>query len=296
MSRFSMFGHAGLLSLALLPLQLVRAADNVNLDRLPQSANTETIALATIFNFTNKVCLPSPAISAQGQQNKGLNNTGSNTGGCQRAAQLDFSTPKAGSNTYYRMQCVSQDNTEYCAHMYALYFMKDQPSPGTGHRNDWEWAMVWTARAAGGVPKITFGSHGYHKVANTLPVNEISFNADGHARFVYDQTGGTTHTMYFYPRSTNNFYNNKPVTPPIVDWYTMVGDPGVTTAKLQSMFNTYDYGKANCSFNDNNFVVNLNKARPERIPGTNKQWRAAIDASIAAGKPLTYNLATSANP
>ena len=268
-----------LLTVAMSLAASAEAAQKLN--RLLEGAPAEADSLAVLFNFTNNGCLPSPAISNTGEQNLGLNNTGGKTGQCQYASQLDFSSPALGSNTYYRKQCLIENETEYCSHMYALYFMKDQPMDGSGgHRNDWEWAMVWTTDGT-----ITHGSHSYHGDTRTEPVSKMSFGLDSHARFVYDQTGKTTHTMYFYPRNTGDFYNQDAVTPTVVDWYQMVGD-GVTNATLKDMFNTWDYGKANCSFNDNNFADELVKAIPDGYPSNSQQWKVGVQASINLGHPV----------
>ena len=248
------------------------AASNVDLDRLDEAASQDAIDLAPVFLFTRVGCLPSPAISNTGVQNGGLKASGSQTGGCQRPAQLMPTDSKSGSNTYYRKQCVAEGASNYCAHMYALYFMKDQTNQGIGgHRHEWEYSIIWTTNGA-----MTHGAHSYQ---NTVKLSEASNLTLGgannkHPIFVYDQIGKTTHAMYFYPRETNNkIYNQTPVTPTIVDWHQMKGHGQITNELLRYKFNAYDYEAARCSFNDNNFVSQITKAIPPGYPKKEK-WTA----------------------
>ncbi|RLN46232.1 hypothetical protein BBJ29_007622 [Phytophthora kernoviae] len=54
--------------------------------------------------------------------------------------------------------------------MYSWYFPKDSPSPGLGHRHDWEHAIVWIDNPEVENPKIigaaTSSHNGYEKYSS----------------------------------------------------------------------------------------------------------------------------------
>ncbi|CAM5442786.1 hypothetical protein SFUMM280S_00289 [Streptomyces fumanus] len=116
---------------------------------LPANAEAAELTYQPAFDYDTDGGYPTPAISADGTVNAGLNPTGALNGNCRDAADLD------NTNSYSRAKC---DNG-WCAYLYGLYFEKDQALPGSslgGHRHDWEharWAR--TARCSTCRPPTT---------------------------------------------------------------------------------------------------------------------------------------------
>jgi hypothetical protein len=244
-------------------------------NKLDEAAGPEAKQWAVIFDFDSDSCLSSPAISSTGVQNAGLKNSGPITGQCRESGQLD------NSNTYYRKQCIEQDESSYCVHMYALYFLKDQVVAGAdafGHRNDWEFALVWVKN--GVLTHASYSSHG--NVTTTSKANlYFDAGAENNVKIVYHKDGGSTHAFRFAKKDEKAENPEKKwVTPTLVDWYEMKGDGNITNAALRQQLNTYDYGKANCSFNDKNFPKEIGKNPPSGYP-KGSQWTAEALAGIA---------------
>lgn len=245
-----------LCSLALSGLSLPAYAHNFSkLDQaLPN--NVDAYSIAPVFDFDTDGCLPSAGISRSGEKNGGLKPTGSITGGCRSSNFLDL------SNTYHRYACINQGGDQYCAHFYALYFLKDQILDGikSGHRHDWENVAIWTKNGS-----VTHGSYSAHGSLTTKTFSELDKEGN-HIKFVYHKDGVLTHAMRF-AKSGEGAENNygRFVTPDIVSWYTMYGD-GVSNSDLRYKLNTYDYGKANVPIKDSNFLTNINEGKPSNYP------------------------------
>ncbi|MDX3309170.1 NPP1 family protein [Streptomyces sp. NPDC054884] len=135
------------------------------------------------FDYTQNSCYPATAVDANGHANGGLETTGTTAGGCH--------TDHLGqANTYVRTAC----DANWCAYMYALYFEKDQGTGGlTGHRHDWEKAVVWQKRGAETPSYVSVSQHsGFQTKAFSRT------NHDGnHVRVVYHLDGATTHDFVF---------------------------------------------------------------------------------------------------
>lgn len=221
----------------------------------------EITSLIPVFDFDSDGCLPAAGISRTGEPNGGLNPSGSITGGCRLN---DFLTT---SNTYHRNSCVNDSGNTYCAFVFALYFAKDQTIAGGvfgtvvgGHRHDWEKVVIWTINGA-----ITHGSYSAHGDLFTETVDKIP-KQNGKLKFVYHKDGISTHAMRFAGNNENaeNEYSTF-VTPPVVDWFTMIGDE-TTNAELRKVLETYDYGSAVFPNKDNRFFKELNEDKPNGYP------------------------------
>lgn len=96
-------------------------------------------------------CQPYAAVQDDGFASGGLQATGSESGGCGDGSK---------GQTVVRSQC---EDGGLCAHMYALYFPKDQgmvggvPTRGVGHRHEWENVVVWAK--GGAVEAVSFSQH-----------------------------------------------------------------------------------------------------------------------------------------
>jgi hypothetical protein len=241
--------------------------------KLPLPANDDAQALryAIGFDFLRDGCLPSAGVSVEGQPNGGIKLGGTTDGHCAWKNQLEF------SNTYYRAKCVvwtppgESSSSNYCAHMYALYFVKDQTGdgcivgPACGHRNDWEFGMVWTKDDV-----LTHATTSAHGGTETKGIAKVRHEGDK-VLMVYRKKS-STHFMSFASSG------EKPVnpscnwfTPPIVTWDLMRGNGKADNSYLKGVLNTEDYGRAITPFNDNNFVGNIRKSLPASFPPA-KLW------------------------
>ncbi len=250
-------------SLATCSLQAL-AADYPRLDQaLP--ANVSVAAIHPVFDFDGDGCLPSAGISRYGEQNGGLNPSGSITGGCRRVDFMNY------SNTLHRYACIDSAGSRYCGHFFALYMLKDQISVfGGGHRHDWEHAAVWTRD--GVVTHAGYSAHGklFNAAAASLPMQ------NGHVKIVYHKDGLGTHALRF--ASANEVAENpygQFVLPALTSWNTLRG-ASLDNAAMRSRLNTFNYGSATIPMKDSNFLGNLNTYRPAGYPAFTQ---AAIDAS-----------------
>jgi hypothetical protein len=240
------------------------AADNFpRLDEawrsIPDPAVVERIArYHPVFDFDTDSCLPSAAISRSGEQNGGLDATGSITGKCRKTDTfLDL------SNTYHRWVRAEKGGNMYELHIFALYFLKDQwGSLGGGHRHDFEEAAI---AFKNGVPISAAASgHGGYTIKLWDEIDK-----DGtHPKFVYHKDGLRTHAMRF--AKTNETAENdygRFVIPAIASWDEFHGDTvqfgtSVNNAGMRQKLNSYSYKSAHLATNDKEFVRKANKAAP----------------------------------
>lgn len=238
---------------------------------LPENKDAEASKWAIGFDYLRDGCLPSSGIGFDGRPNPGIKLGGTTDGHCAWKNQLKY------ANTYYRAKCVvwsppgEPRNRTYCAHMYAQYFVKDQTSNGCitgplcGHRNDWEFGMVWTTDG-----ELTHASVSVHGNVDTKRIENVIH--DGNTVHMVYRKSSSTHTMTFAT------LGEKPVnptctwfTPPIVTWELMSGGPKADNGYLKGVLDTHDYGKAIVPFNDKTFTSNIRKGLPASYPPA-KLW------------------------
>ncbi|MEU9556184.1 NPP1 family protein [Streptomyces fumanus] len=214
---------------------------------LPANAEAAELTYQPAFDYDTDGCYPTPAISADGTVNAGLNPTGALNGNCRDAADLD------NTNSYSRAKC---DNG-WCAYLYGLYFEKDQALPGSslgGHRHDWEHVVVWVRD--GQVQYVSTSNHGSFTVHARSAVR-----FDGtHAKIVYHKDGISTHCFRLATSGDEPPENHKATWqyPPLVGWN---GYPAGVREKLSS----YDFGSANFGLKDGSFASHLTAAKPAGI-------------------------------
>jgi hypothetical protein len=235
------------------------------------AASDEAKRFAPSFDFDTDSCYAAPATWLDGTMNKGLNNSGSITGGCRSLEQLQI------ANTYARTTAIARGGSTYRVYMYALYFQKDQAVAGAdaiGHRHDWEYALMWIKDGV-----LTHASYSAHGDVTTRPRGAIEGDGD-HVKIVYHKGGGGTHCFRFAKQ------NEQPenglrrwFTPVVVEWESMRG-VAVSNAQLRTQFNTFNYGKANCSFNDNHFPNEIAKSPPAGYP-SGDEWRQAARQAMS---------------
>lgn len=254
------------------------ADDFASLDQaLP--AEADVAAIAPVFDFDTDSCLPAAGISRDGDQNGGLNPSGSLTGACRSSNFLDL------SNTFHRYACRESSQKTYCGHFFALYFEKDQILSGitSGHRHDWEYAAVWTVDGV-----VTHGSYSAHGDLTTTEASSLEFE-NGHLKIVYHKDGVLTHALRFADdgETAENPYGAF-VTPPIISWYEFTGDDW-NNLVMRTLLNNYDYGSAALPTADGVFLSNLNEFRPDTYPefsnadvtasnlGINEEWTQFVN-------------------
>ena len=241
--------------LAVLFTHTAQGSDFAKLDEaLP--VNEMINSTLPVFDFDGDGCLPSAGISRTGQKNAGLKTSGRITGDCRSGNFL------LTSNTMHRYVCKTSGGDQYCGHIYALYFEKDQVFNyfGGGHRHDWEHAAVWTKNGV-----VTHGTYSSHGNQTTKPAAELPFE-NGHLKIVYHKDGILTHAFRF---AKSNEYAENPygsfLTPTIVSWYQVVGD-GLSNADMRSRLNSFDYGSATLPIKDSKFLNNINDGKPSGYP------------------------------
>jgi hypothetical protein len=215
----------------------------------------EAQKIAVVFDFDTDSCYPSAAVSDQRVVNPGLSvNDWGITSGCRQGGQLE------NAKTYYRKASLG----DYSVHMYALYFMKDKVAEtASGHRHDWEFALVWTTNGV-----ITHASYSAHGNVNTDSITNLDQDPDTHVKIVYHHDGGLTHAMRFAGENEQaENHLGRWLTPTLVEWDRM-------TEELHHIFNTHDFGAANCSFNNHNFPEEIAKSPPPGYP-SGAEWAAA---------------------
>ena len=137
------------------------------------------------MDFDTDSCYNTPAIGIDGTLNPGLAQCeGASPDGCRDQSDLD------NNNVYSRKAC----NNGWCAYMYGYYFEKDKgfDNKCTGHRNDWEHAVVWVKD---NTIEYVFASaySGYE----TRTCRDVLFYDDTHPMIVYHKLGANTHAMRF---------------------------------------------------------------------------------------------------
>ncbi|MEX3101585.1 MULTISPECIES: NPP1 family protein [unclassified Streptomyces] len=215
---------------------------------LPQNADAAELTYLPAFDYDTDGCYSTPAIGPDGTINGGLNPTGSLSGDCHDASDLD------NTNSYSRAKC----NNGWCAYMYGLYFEKDQALANSsigGHRHDWEHVVVWVQN--GTVQYVATSNHGSFTVS---PASSVRFDGT-HAKVVYHKDGISTHCFRLAGTNDEPPENDKHTWqyPPLVGWN---GYP----AGLRDKLSAYDFGSANFGLKDANFAAHLTKAKPSGIP------------------------------
>ena len=152
-----------------------------------------------MFDFDSDGCYPATPFypDATLRQNPGLNATGTVWGAC-RDAGFEIT-----SNTTHRQLCketiAGLDKVVRCAHLYELYFEKDQAIGFSflgGHRHDVETVIVWTGQIndqPAFISQVSVSAHGKY---TTRPFAGLVAQGT-HPLVVYNKNGALTHTFRF---------------------------------------------------------------------------------------------------
>ncbi|MDY7224348.1 NPP1 family protein [Halalkalibacterium halodurans] len=176
-------------------------------------------------------CVPFPAVNARGQVSGGLGTGGAHNGGCSSSKGQVY----ARSTWYNGVWAI----------MYAWYFPKDSPSPGLGHRHDWEGIVVWVDNPGSANPKVQAISYSQHgKFVKTPPHSWLMEGT--HPKIRYDAPQWPLNHSLYVDSIRGGMQ-------PVIGWNDL-------TSAARHSLNTHNFGAANVPFNDNNFWNNLNKA------------------------------------
>ncbi|KAK1958574.1 necrosis inducing protein [Colletotrichum sublineola] len=174
-------------------------------------------------------CVPFPAVNAAGDTSGGLKPSGSSNGGCSSSTGQVYA--RGGSyNGRYGI-------------MYSYYMPKDSPSPGLGHRHDWENAVVWLsdASASATIVGVSASAHGGYD----RRTSGVDFTGTTHPRIGYRSIWPVNHQMIFTSETGGQ--------QPLIAWESL------TDAARNALQNT-DFGSAGVPMKDGSFVENLAKA------------------------------------
>lgn len=181
-------------------------------------------------------CQPYAAVQDDGSFSGGLSDTGSETGGCK------------GNGTGQAIVRSLCEESGVCAHMYALYFPKDQGMangvavPAVGHRFEFENAVVWVKD--GVIAAVSFSQHSGYEIKNAADVT-----INGTTVSVQYGTGGDT-THSFRPGN-----GGSPMPAP-------VSMESVTAAAHGTLNQPTTFGGIDFPERDDIFATKIDKARP----------------------------------
>lgn len=180
-------------------------------------------------------CVPFPSVDQAGNVGGGLKTTGPSNGGCSSSRGQIYAR-----STWYR---------GVWAIMYAWYFPKDEPSPGIGHRHDWESVVVWVNNPAVAHPTLLAVSPSEHGGYLKYSANQMrawpGYLYGDHPLIGYQSVWPLDHSL---DRASDRGGQQ-----PLINWEQL-------STAAQWTLNNYNYGSANVPFNDHNFWNNLAKA------------------------------------
>ncbi|KAI0730602.1 necrosis inducing protein-domain-containing protein [Earliella scabrosa] len=173
-------------------------------------------------------CVPFPAVDASGNTSGGLRPTGNSNGGCSKNTGQVYVRSASFNNAF--------------AIMYAWYMPKDSPSPGLGHRHDWEGIVVWIDDPNKANPRILGVAASAHGGFATT----TSPNLSGTSPLIeYRSIAPVNHQL--------GFTSSVGGTQPLIAYESLTG-------AARNALETTDFGSANVPFKDANFRNNLQKA------------------------------------
>ncbi|SPN99262.1 uncharacterized protein DNG_02299 [Cephalotrichum gorgonifer] len=206
------------------------------------------------LDFDTDSCYNVPAIGPNGDIALGLDpNNWPPQKYCRNEEMLER------SNVYSRQRC----NSGYCVIMYAYYFQKDTPAEVGGHRHDWEHIAVWVRQSDNYVTHVAVSQHSGYDIRENTQI-EWTSAGDGKPTAVYHKDGGSTHCFRFAGKA--DFGNGGPenhwrkwITGPLIGYH------GWDTVEMRDSMMTHDWGAAKLAITNENFPLNINRARPNGL-------------------------------
>lgn len=208
-----------------------------------------------IFDYDGDGCLPAAAISRWGEANPGLRTSGSITGSCRESNWYDL------SNTYHRFARALSGGSEYQAHVFEMYFEKDQIFHGCcGHRHDVEAVLMYFKD---GVPvAVGASAHGDFDWKSWADAPK----EDDHPKIVYHKDGIRTHA-FRHAKANEQAENNmgRFLLPRLATWFAMKGD-GLSNAEMRQRLNSFNFGSASFKLRDGRFESLVAESLPSGFP------------------------------
>jgi len=171
-------------------------------------------------------CVPSPAVDANGNTNEGYDLKGSQNAGCNSNVGQIYA--RAG------------DFNGRFAILYSWYMPKDSPSPGLGHRHDWEGVIVWLSSST-----------------STSPDNILAVCPSAHGNWdcstEYLLSGSGPLIAYYSIWPVNHQCGLSPTRggqQPLVAWESL-------SDVVRNALQTTDFGSATVPFKDSTFAGNV---------------------------------------
>ncbi|MEV6866000.1 NPP1 family protein [Streptosporangium subroseum] len=216
---------------------------------LPKNAGDVNDKFQPAMDYDTDGCYPTPAVGMAGDLNAGLKTTGAANGSCRDASDL------VNTNMYARSRCNANG---WCAHMYGLYFQKDQSSPGAGHRHDLEHMVVWVKD-----DKVEYVSVSQHSGYETVAAEYVNFDDRGgttaatHPKVVYHKDGPSTHCFRFAEEDEDpENHQDTWQYPDLVSWNGYPTSP----LDIRRILTEADFGSASLAIKDSSFATNLERA------------------------------------
>jgi hypothetical protein len=210
-----------------------------------------------VLDFDTDGCYPASAISRSGRLNPGLKTSGKITGKCRNSEFM------VNSNTYHRGEQRTQGASVYEAHMFEVYFEKDQLFDyfGGGHRHDVETVLMFFKDEQ--PMAVGTSAHGDYEMRSW---DSVPKEGD-HPKVVYHKHGVRTHALRFAKMPVEVAENRygRFVLPPLASWLDMVGD-GLSNAEMKSRLETSNFGSASFKLRDSRFAREFNDHCPEGFP------------------------------
>ncbi|MCG8417818.1 MAG: NPP1 family protein [Proteobacteria bacterium] len=178
-------------------------------------------------------CKPYTAVDQHGNTNAGLKASGSEGGKCRDS---DMGQLYARTREY---------PDGLVAHMYSLYFPKDNgfPFPSLGHRHDWECVVIWV-KDDSEVLKVAFSQHGDFK---TYDPGDVHWS------------GNRVRVQYARSQFTHAFMpGHKGGSTPVIASWDMLPEPA------KRALNDTSFGRAITPMRENRFQSQIDKSWPDR--------------------------------
>jgi hypothetical protein len=256
---------------------------------ISQYQTAQIQAFHPLFDFDSDGCYPATPFNRHDglRQNPGLAATWRYDGGCRDVGWWRT------ANALHRQLCQrGADGWQRCAHMFELYFEKDQAVLGSflgGHRHDIETVIVWTLQpAAAPSAYISHVSASAHGKFNTKPFANVQQH-QGHPLIVYHKDSILTHAFRFASASDKanvEFLGNWGVfiTPPLLSYYraTATAEPVNVVDKATSERRWQQNQQYRLALQQANFAAASFKTAPDErflaqvnsaIPRQDAKWQ-----------------------
>ncbi|PBP23642.1 hypothetical protein BUE80_DR005297 [Diplocarpon rosae] len=175
-------------------------------------------------------CLPFPAVDINGNINEGLPTTGGEENDCSSSVGQIYARGFQGENGSYAI-------------LYSVYMPVDSPSPGLGHRHEWEGVIIWLASSS---------STTADNILAVCPSAHGGWNCS--TEFLLHETGALL--AYFSIWPVNHQMGLSAVKggqQPLVAWESM-------SDLVKGALQTGNYSSATVPFKDSTFRENIAKA------------------------------------